>query len=139
MYNTEVFKEAPKSWSVVFEEQTLPDGKTNKGRVQAYDGPIYIADAALYLMTKKPELGIKDPYELNEDQYKAAIDAASGAARAGRPLLARRHGAGRRLQERGRRRLLAPGRTRSTCCRPTRSRSPRPFRRKARRAGPTRR
>ncbi len=38
MYNTEVFKEAPKSWSVVFEEQSLPDGKPNKGRVQAYDG-----------------------------------------------------------------------------------------------------
>ena len=74
MYNTEVFKEAPKSWTVVFEEQTLPDGKSNKGRVQAYDGPIYIADAALYLMAHKPELGIKDPYELNEDQYKAALD-----------------------------------------------------------------
>ena len=38
------------------------------------DGPIYIADAALYLMNTKPELGIKDPYELNEDQYKAALD-----------------------------------------------------------------
>lgn len=74
MYNTEVFKEAPKSWSVVFEEQTLPDGKSNKGRVQAFDGPIHIADAALYLMTHKPELGIKDPYELNEAQYKAALD-----------------------------------------------------------------
>ena len=73
-YNTNVFKEAPKSWSVVFEEQNLPDGKSNKGRVQAFDGPIYIADAALYLMGKKPELGIKDPYELNEDQYKAALD-----------------------------------------------------------------
>ena len=74
MYNTDVFKEAPKSWSVVFEEQKLPDGKSNKGRIQAYDGAIYIADAALYLMSKKPELGIKDPYELNEDQYKAALD-----------------------------------------------------------------
>ena len=73
-YNTNVFKEAPKSWSVVFEEQNLPDGKSNKGRVQAFDGPIYIADAALYLMGKKPELGIKDPYELNEDQYKASLD-----------------------------------------------------------------
>jgi putative spermidine/putrescine transport system substrate-binding protein len=73
-YNTNVFKEAPKSWSVVFEEQTLPDGKSNKGRVQAFDGPIYIADAALYLMAKKPELGIKDPYELTEEQYKAALD-----------------------------------------------------------------
>ena len=73
-YNTNVFKEAPTSWSVVFEEQNLPDGKSNKGRVQAFDGPIYIADAALYLMAKKPELGIKDPYELNEEQYKAALD-----------------------------------------------------------------
>jgi putative spermidine/putrescine transport system substrate-binding protein len=73
-YNTKVFPEAPKSWSVVFEEQNLPDGKSNKGRVQAFDGPIYIADAALYLMAKKPELGIKDPYELNEAQYKAALD-----------------------------------------------------------------
>jgi len=74
MYNTKIFKEAPKSWSVVFEEQTLSDGKSNKGRVQAYDGPIYIADAANYLMAHKPELGIKDPYELNEDQYKAALE-----------------------------------------------------------------
>lgn len=74
MYNTSVFKEAPKSWNVVFEEMTLPDGKSNKGRVQAYDGAIHIADAANYLMFHKPELGIKDPYELSEDQYKAAID-----------------------------------------------------------------
>ena len=74
MYNTNVFKEAPKSWNVVFETMDLPDGKPNKGRVQAYDGPIYIADAALYLMKHKPELGITSPYELNEDQYKAALD-----------------------------------------------------------------
>jgi putative spermidine/putrescine transport system substrate-binding protein len=73
-YNTEVFKEPPKSWSVVFEKTDLPDGKSNEGRVQAFDGPIYIADAALYLMKHKPELGIKDPYELNEDQYKASLD-----------------------------------------------------------------
>ncbi len=78
MYNTNVFKEAPTSWKVVFEEMDLPDGKTNKGRVQAYDGPIHIADAANYLMFHKPELGIKDPYELNEDQYKAALDVLRG-------------------------------------------------------------
>ncbi|WP_128514751.1 ABC transporter substrate-binding protein [Tabrizicola thermarum] len=74
MYNTEVFKEPPTSWNVVFKEMTLPDGKSNKGRVQAYDGPIHIADAAQYLMFHKPELGITSPYELNEDQYKAALD-----------------------------------------------------------------
>ena len=78
MYSTEVFKEAPTSWNVVFEEMTLPDGKSNKGRVQAYDGPIHVADAANYLMTHKPELGIKSPYELNQEQYKAALDLLRG-------------------------------------------------------------
>src|SRR3954468_19146251 len=38
MYSTKVFAQPPASWSVVFEEQKLPDGKSNKGRVQAYDG-----------------------------------------------------------------------------------------------------
>ena len=74
MYNTEVFKEPPTSWNVVFEEMTLPDGKSNMGRVQAYDGPIHVADAANYLMHNKPDLGIKNPYELNADQYAAALD-----------------------------------------------------------------
>jgi len=46
MYNTEVFPEPPQSWSVVFQEATLPDGQSNRGRIQAFDGPIYIADAA---------------------------------------------------------------------------------------------
>jgi putative spermidine/putrescine transport system substrate-binding protein len=79
MYNTKVFGDkAPDSWSVVFEEQNLPDGKTNKGRVQAFDGPIYIADGALYLKQKNPELGIKDPYELNEAQYAAVLELLKG-------------------------------------------------------------
>ena len=74
MYNTKVFPEAPKSWEVVFKEMNLPDGKSNKGRVQAFDGPIYIADAALYLKKHRPELKIEDPYSLDEEQYKAALD-----------------------------------------------------------------
>ena len=79
MYNTEAFKDAaPTSWNVVFEEMMLPDGQSNKGRVQAYDGPIHVADAAQYLMFHKPELGITSPYELNEDQYKAALDLLRG-------------------------------------------------------------
>ena len=52
----------------------LPDGQSNKGRVQAYDGPIHVADAALYLMHHQPELGMVSPYELNEEQYAAALD-----------------------------------------------------------------
>ena len=74
MYNTNAISEAPTSWSLVFEEQNLSDGKSNKGRVQAFDGPIHIADAAMYLMYHQPELGIKDPYELTNDQYQASLN-----------------------------------------------------------------
>ena len=85
MYNTNVFKEAPTSWSIILKEQTLPDGKSNKGRVQAYDGPIYIADAALYLKATQPDLGIQDPYQLNEEQYAAVLQ----LLRAQQPLIHR--------------------------------------------------
>ena len=55
MYNTEAFGgEVPDSWNVVFEEQTLADGMSNKNRVQAFDGPIHIADAAMYLNVSQP-------------------------------------------------------------------------------------
>jgi putative spermidine/putrescine transport system substrate-binding protein len=75
MYNTEAFgDEAPTSWNVVFEETTLADGESNQGRIQAFDGPIYIADAALYLKAHQPELGIDDPYALTRDQFNAALD-----------------------------------------------------------------
>jgi putative spermidine/putrescine transport system substrate-binding protein len=75
MYNTEIFgDQPPTSWNVVFEEMTLPDGQSNAGRIQAYDGPIYVADAALYLKYHNPELGIEDPYALNREQFDAAIN-----------------------------------------------------------------
>lgn len=73
MYNTKTFPTPPDSWSVVFTKQDLPDGKTNQGRVQAYDGPIYIADAALFVKATQPQLGIKDPYQLTEAQYAAVL------------------------------------------------------------------
>jgi putative spermidine/putrescine transport system substrate-binding protein len=68
MYNTDVVKEAPTSWSAVFDK-----AGAYKGKVTAYDSPIYIADAALYLMRTKPSLGIKDPYSLTEKQLDAAV------------------------------------------------------------------
>lgn len=75
MYNTEVFgDEPPTSWNVVFEEMTFPDGQSNVGRVQAFDGAIYVADAALYLMAHQPELGITDPYALTREQFDAALN-----------------------------------------------------------------
>jgi len=69
MYNTEVVSPAPDSWSVVFDPASPYAGK-----VTAYDAPIYIADAAVYLMTHKPELGITNPYALDETQFAAAVD-----------------------------------------------------------------
>ncbi|MDZ4722167.1 MAG: ABC transporter substrate-binding protein [Roseiflexaceae bacterium] len=78
MYNTNVFKTPPDSWDVVFNDTQLPDGQSNKGRVQAYVVTIYVADAALFLMTHKPELGIKDPYSLNRDQFNAALELLRG-------------------------------------------------------------
>jgi putative spermidine/putrescine transport system substrate-binding protein len=57
------------SWSAVFDQ-----GSQYKGNVTAYDSPIYIADAALYLMKTKPGLGIKDPYSLTEKQLDAAVN-----------------------------------------------------------------
>ena len=99
-------------------------------------GAIYIADAALYLMAKKPELGIKDPYELNEDQYKAALD----LLRQQHTLIQRYwHDANVQVDDFKNEGVVASGSWpfRSICCRPTRSRSPRPFRTKAPPAGPT--
>jgi putative spermidine/putrescine transport system substrate-binding protein len=85
MYNTDVFPEAPTSWDVTFEKMDLPDGKSNEGRIQAYDGPIYIADAALYLKYHKPELGIENPYDLTEEQFNAVVELLT----AQRPLINR--------------------------------------------------
>lgn len=45
-----------------------------EGKLTAYDSPIYIADAALYLSKTKPELGIKNPYALTAPQLDAAVE-----------------------------------------------------------------
>ena len=68
MYREDAVKPAPTSWSAVF-APTL----SVVGKVTAYDSPIYIADAALYLMRHQPDLGIKNPYALDDRQFAAAI------------------------------------------------------------------
>ena len=69
VYNTEAFADAPPdSWSVVFEGGTEADGA-----VSIYDNAIYIADAAVYLMSTQPDLGITNPYALDQAQFDAAI------------------------------------------------------------------
>ena len=80
MFNTDVVSPAPTSWSAVFDPASPYAGK-----VTAYDSPIYIADAAVYLMATKPELGITNPYALDETQLAAAVD----LLKAQRPLIGR--------------------------------------------------
>jgi putative spermidine/putrescine transport system substrate-binding protein len=69
MYDPTVVKTKPDSWSVAF----APDSPY-KGKVTAYNYAISVADAAVYLMATKPELGIKNPYALDETQLAAAKD-----------------------------------------------------------------
>ena len=69
MYNTNVVKPAPTSW-----KDTWESGSPYKGKVTAYDSPIFIADAALYLKTHDKNLGITDVYELTSKQLDASIN-----------------------------------------------------------------
>ncbi|MFI9845789.1 ABC transporter substrate-binding protein [Nonomuraea sp. NPDC051941] len=69
MWRTDTVQPAPDSWSVVFDPAS-----PYKGKVTAYDSPISIADAAVYLMATRPELGVKNPYALDDRQFQAAVD-----------------------------------------------------------------
>lgn len=68
-WNDEVITEAPTSWDIVWEADSPAAGS-----IIGYDAPIYIADAAVYLMATQPDLGITNPYALDEDQLAAAVD-----------------------------------------------------------------
>lgn len=69
VFNTQAFADgAPDSWGVLFDGGTPADGA-----VSIYDSPIYIADAALYLMATQPDLGITNPYSLDQEQFDASI------------------------------------------------------------------
>src|SRR5947207_3162835 len=64
-------KPAPKSWGVILDPK---QADKYKGKISAYDDPIYIADAAVYLKAHDPSLKIKNPYELTDSQFNAAVD-----------------------------------------------------------------
>jgi putative spermidine/putrescine transport system substrate-binding protein len=69
MYNKDKVTPIPDSWSVLFDAAS-----PYAGQGMAYGGAIYVADAALYLKTHNPDLGITDPYELTQPQLDAAIE-----------------------------------------------------------------
>ena len=71
MWNTDAVKPSPKSWSVILDPS---QASKYKGRISVYDDSVYIADAAVYLKTHQPDLGIDNPYELDDKQFNAAVD-----------------------------------------------------------------
>ena len=71
MFNKDAVTPAPDSWGAVLDPA---QSEKYKGKVTAYDNPIYIADAALYLKATQPDLGIDNVYELDDKQFDAAVD-----------------------------------------------------------------
>jgi len=67
-YNTEVVTDAPTSWDPIWE-----GGSEYAGKISVYGYSDFIADAALHLMQTTPDLGITNPYQLNQEQFDAAV------------------------------------------------------------------
>jgi len=67
-YNTTKFPTAPTTWDAIWEGMDPALGK-----VSIYDSSIFIADAAIHLMKTKPDLGIKNPYQLTRAQLDEAV------------------------------------------------------------------
>ena len=67
MWRTDQVTPPPTKWAQMFDP-------ASGYKVSIYDAPIYIADAAVLLMATKPELGIKNPYALDETQFAAALE-----------------------------------------------------------------
>ena len=66
MWRTDTVDPAPTRWEQMF-------AADSGYKVSVYDAPIYIADAAVVLMDTNPELGITNPYALDDTQFAAAI------------------------------------------------------------------
>jgi putative spermidine/putrescine transport system substrate-binding protein len=68
IFRTDVVPENTDSWSVMWDKSGPYAGK-----LSVYDDSIFIADAAVYLKATQPDLGIENPYELDDKQFDAAV------------------------------------------------------------------
>ena len=80
MFRTDEVPEDTNSWSVIWEDEELAK---YGGKISIYDDSIFIADAAVYLKATQPELGIENPYFLDDEQFNAAVDLLKKQAAAG--------------------------------------------------------
>jgi putative spermidine/putrescine transport system substrate-binding protein len=80
MFRTDEVPEDTDSWSVIWEDAEL---EKYKGKISIYDDSIFIADAAVYLKATQPDLGIENPYFLDQEQFDAAVALLDKQAAAG--------------------------------------------------------
>lgn len=80
MFRNDIVPADTDSWGVIWEDDQLAK---YKGKISIYDDSIFIADAAVYLKATQPDLGIENPYELDEEQFNAAVDLLKKQAAAG--------------------------------------------------------
>jgi putative spermidine/putrescine transport system substrate-binding protein len=71
MWNPDAVKPAPTSWDVTLDPKVASQ---YKGKISQYDDPMSIAEGAVYLKFHEPSLEIENPYELNEEQFEAAVN-----------------------------------------------------------------
>jgi putative spermidine/putrescine transport system substrate-binding protein len=80
MFRTDEVPEGTDSWSVIWEDAEL---EKYGGKISIYDDSIFIADAAVYLKATQPDLGIENPYFLDQAQFDAAVALLEKQAAAG--------------------------------------------------------
>jgi len=80
MFRNDIVPADTDSWSVIWDDAGLQE---YGGKISIYDDSIFIADAAVYLKATQPDLNITDPYELDEEQFNAAVDLLKKQAAAG--------------------------------------------------------
>jgi putative spermidine/putrescine transport system substrate-binding protein len=70
MFRSDQVPEDTNSWNVIWDDAELAK---YKGKISVYDDSIFIADAAVYLKATQPDLGIENPYFLDQEQFDAAV------------------------------------------------------------------
>ena len=67
VFRNDILPADTNSWAPIW------DG-SQAGKLSIWNGQSFIADAAIYLKATQPDLNITNPYELDEDQFTAAVD-----------------------------------------------------------------
>jgi len=67
VFRNDILPADTNSWAPIW------DGSAGK-KLSIYDNLDFIADAAVYLKATQPDLNITNPWELDEDQFNAAVD-----------------------------------------------------------------